>query len=55
MRGTFPKSFVFSATILPQAQMPWHDSCKICKGFGNLARNTLIIDNVEAEASKFTM
>jgi hypothetical protein len=34
--------------------MPWHDRCKIYKGFGNLARNTLIIDNVEAGASRFS-
>jgi hypothetical protein len=44
VRGTLPKSFVFSATILPQAQMPWHDSWKIYKGFRNFARNTLIIE-----------
>jgi hypothetical protein len=52
--GTFPISFLFRATILPQAYMPWHEGFKIYTGFGNLARNTLIIDNVEVGAARFS-
>jgi hypothetical protein len=34
--------------------MPWHESCKIYKGFWNLERNKLIIDNVEVGASRLS-
>jgi hypothetical protein len=53
VRGTFPNLF-FSATILPQTQMPWHDSYKMYEGFVNLARNALNIDNVDVGASMFS-